>query len=44
MKVYRTCMAQYEIYKNYPYFDGAEPSIMQMLADWVVESDRMLTF
>ena len=44
VKVCGTCMARCGIYKNHPYFDGAEPSTMQTLADWVVESDKVLTF
>lgn len=44
VKVCRTCMARCGIYNNHPYFDGAEPSTMQALADGVVESDKVLTF
>lgn len=44
VKVCGTCMARCGIYKNQPYFDGAEKSTMQALADWVVESDRVITF
>jgi len=44
VKVCGTCMARCGIYKNHPYFDGAEPSTMQALADWVVQSDKVLTF
>jgi len=44
VKVCGTCMARCGIYKNEPYFDGAEKSTMQTLADWVVDSDRVITF
>jgi len=44
VKVCGTCMARCGIYKNHPYFDGAEPSTMQALADWVIQSDKVLTF
>ena len=44
VKVCGTCMARCGIYKNQPYFDGAEKTTMQALADWVVDSDRVITF
>ena len=44
VKVCGTCMARCGIYKNQPYFEGAEKSTMQALADWVVESDKVITF
>lgn len=44
VKVCGTCMARCGIYKNHPYFDGAEQSTMQALADWVTESDNVITF
>jgi uncharacterized protein involved in oxidation of intracellular sulfur len=44
VKVCGTCMARCGIYKNHPYFEGAEKSTMQALADWVVESDKVLSF
>jgi uncharacterized protein involved in oxidation of intracellular sulfur len=44
VKVCGTCMARCGIYKNHPYFDGAEKSTMGALAEWVVNSDRVLTF
>jgi uncharacterized protein involved in oxidation of intracellular sulfur len=44
VKVCGTCMARCGIYKNQPYFDGAESSTMPELAEWVVGSDRVLTF
>jgi uncharacterized protein involved in oxidation of intracellular sulfur len=44
VKVCGTCMSRCGIYKNHPYFDGAEKSTMAALADWVIESDKVLTF
>ena len=44
VKVCGTCMARCGIYKNQPYFEGAEKSTMGELANWVVDSDRILTF
>ena len=44
VKVCGTCMARCGIYKNHPYFDGAEQSTMAALADWVIASDQVLTF
>lgn len=44
VKVCGTCMARCGIYKNDPYFDGARESTMPELAEWVVESERVLTF
>lgn len=44
VKVCGTCMHRCGIYKNHPYFDGAEKSTMGELANWVVDSDKVLTF
>lgn len=44
VKVCGTCMARCGIYKNYPYFEGAEKSTMTELAEWVVDSDKVITF
>jgi len=44
VKVCGTCMARCGVYKNQPYFDGAEKSTMGALADWVADSDKVLTF
>lgn len=44
VKVCGTCMARCGIYKNHPYFEGAEKSTRQALADWVVESDKVISF
>ncbi len=44
VKVCGTCMARCGIYKNHPYFDGAEQSTMPALAEWVIDSDKVITF
>ncbi|ABK43621.1 DsrE family protein [Magnetococcus marinus MC-1] len=44
VKVCGTCMTRCGIHKNQPYFDGAEQSTMAALAQWVVSSDRVITF
>jgi uncharacterized protein involved in oxidation of intracellular sulfur len=44
VKVCGTCMARCGLYKNHPYFDGAEKSTMPALAEWVADSDKVLTF
>jgi uncharacterized protein involved in oxidation of intracellular sulfur len=44
VKVCGTCMARCGIYKNHPYFEGAEKSTMPELANWVIDSDKVLTF
>jgi uncharacterized protein involved in oxidation of intracellular sulfur len=44
VKVCGTCMARCGLYKNMPYFDGAEKSTMPALAEWVANSDKVLTF
>ncbi len=44
VKVCGTCMARCGIYKNQPYFDGAEKSTMPELAEWVIECDKVITF
>ncbi|MDD4920962.1 MAG: DsrE family protein [Bacteroidales bacterium] len=44
VEVCGTCMARCGMYKNYPYFEGANKSTMSFLADWVADSDKVLTF
>ncbi len=44
VKVCGTCMARCGIHKNHPYFDGAEKSTMAALSEWVMDSDKVLTF
>ncbi len=38
------CMARCGIYKNEPYYEGANKSTMNQLAEWVLDSDKALTF
>lgn len=44
VKVCGTCMARCGIYKNHPYFAGATKSTMPELAQWVIDSDKVITF
>ena len=44
VKVCGSCMSRCGIYKNQPYFEGAEKSTMAALAEWVIDSDKVLTF
>jgi len=44
VEVCGTCMSRCGIYKNQPYFAGANKSTMSFLAEWVADSDRVLTF
>jgi uncharacterized protein involved in oxidation of intracellular sulfur len=44
VKACGTCMARCGIYRNQPYFEGAEKSTMAALAEWVTDSDKVLTF
>ena len=44
VKVCGTCMARCGLYKNEPYFPGAEKATMAELSDWVIECDKHLTF
>ena len=44
VKVCGTCMARCGLYKNHPYFEGAEKSTMPALAEWVIENDKVMTF
>ena len=44
VKVCGTCMARCGIHKNHPYFDGTEKSTMPELAEWVIDSDKVITF
>ncbi|MFZ2891372.1 DsrE/DsrF/TusD sulfur relay family protein [Sulfuricurvum sp.] len=39
-----TCNARCGLFKNQPYFDEGVTSTMQILADWVIQSDKVLTF
>lgn len=44
VKVCGTCMARCGIYINEPYFEGAEKSTMGQLSEWVIDSNKVLTF
>jgi uncharacterized protein involved in oxidation of intracellular sulfur len=44
VKVCGTCMTRCGIYKNQPYFDGANKATMPELVEWVIDSDKLLTF
>jgi len=44
LKVCGTCQARCGIYKNEPYFAPEIKATMNDLADWVEESDKVLTF
>ena len=44
VKVCGSCMARCGIYRNQPYFAGAAASTMAELSDWVIDSDRVMTF
>jgi uncharacterized protein involved in oxidation of intracellular sulfur len=39
-----TCMARCGMHKNHPYLDGAEKSTIPALSEWVVDSDKVITF
>lgn len=44
VKACGTCMARCGIYKNHPYFEGAEKSTMPALVEWVMDSDKVISF
>ena len=44
VKVCGTCMTRCGVFKNQPYFNGAEKATMAELAGWVVESERVISF
>jgi len=44
VKVCGTCMARCGIHKNEPYYEGAHKATMAELAEWVADSDKVLTF
>lgn len=44
LQVCGTCNARCGLFKNQPYFDESISSTMQILADWVIASDKVLTF
>jgi len=44
VKVCGACMARCGIHKGKPYHEGAQKAIMNDLAKWIVNSDKVLTF
>jgi uncharacterized protein involved in oxidation of intracellular sulfur len=44
VRVCGTCMARCGVFRNEPYFDGAAKATMQELADWVADSEKVVTF
>lgn len=44
LKVCGTCMARCGIHKNQPYFSDEIKGTMDILANWVITSDKVLTF
>ena len=43
VKVCGTCKARCGLYKNEPYFEGANEATMAELAEWVNQADRIIT-
>ena len=43
VKVCGTCKARCGLYKNEPYFDGANEATMAELAEWVSQAERIVT-
>jgi len=44
VKVCGTCMVRCGIHKNQPYFAGAHKATMPELAEWVIGSDKVISF
>jgi uncharacterized protein involved in oxidation of intracellular sulfur len=44
VKVSGTCMVRCGFHKTHPYFEGVEKSTMQGLSEWVIDSDKVITF
>lgn len=44
LKVCGTCMARCGVNKNQPYFSDEIKGTMDILSNWVIESDKVLTF
>ncbi|MCD6288808.1 MAG: DsrE family protein [Candidatus Hydrogenedentes bacterium] len=44
VKVCGTCKVRCGLHKGEPYFDGAEEAKMAELAQWIKESDKVLSF
>jgi len=44
VKVCGTCNARCGIHKGQPYFEGTQKAKMTELAEWIKESDKVITF
>jgi len=44
LQVCGTCNARCGLFKNEPYFDASISSTMPILADWVIKSDKVISF
>ncbi len=44
VKACSTCMQRSGIYKGQPFFEGVEASTIHKLTEWVIDSDKVLTF
>jgi uncharacterized protein involved in oxidation of intracellular sulfur len=44
VKVCGTCMVRCGVYRREPYYEGAVTAVMPELAEWIVDSERVLTF
>jgi len=44
LQVCGTCNARCGLYKNEPYFDKEVSSTMQILADWIIQSNNVISF
>jgi uncharacterized protein involved in oxidation of intracellular sulfur len=44
LSVCGTCVTRCGIHKNQPYFNNEIKGTMSQLAEWVIESDKVLTF
>lgn len=44
LQVCGTCNARCGLFKNEPYFDEKLSSTMQILADWIIKSDKVISF
>jgi len=44
VKACGTCMVRCGIYRNQPYFEGVKEATMPELVEWVIDSDKVITF
>ncbi len=44
VEVCTTCMSRCGIYKNEAYYEGAKMSSHKRLAEWILDSDKVLTY